>query len=85
MAFDEEDFGFGQFGAGSFTVHVAADGDDGRDLGKFVEDGDFADIAEVKNAVDAAQRGRNFGAKEAVRVGDDAEEHGDRISGASGV
>lgn len=82
---DEDDFGLGQAGAGVAAVDVAADGGDGGDPGERVEDGDFAHVAEVEDAVDAAEGGDGFGTEEAVGVGDDAEEHGIRISGASGV
>jgi hypothetical protein len=37
----------------------------------------------MEDAVDAAEGGQDFGAEEAVGVGEDAEEHGVRISGAS--
>jgi hypothetical protein len=82
---DENDFGFGKFGAGAFAVDVAADGGDGGDFGELVEDGDFSHVTDVQNAVDAAESGSDFRTEETVSVRDDAEEHGERISGASGV
>lgn len=81
--FDEDDVGFGEFCAGAADVDIAADGGDGCDFGEFGEDGDFADVAKVEDAVDAAEGGCDLRAEEAVGVGDDAEEHGVRISGAS--
>jgi predicted Rdx family selenoprotein len=81
--FDEDDFGFGQLAAEAFSVDVATNRCDGSDLSEFVEDGWFADVAEMKNAVDALESGSNFRAEEAVGVGDDAEEHGVRISGVA--
>ena len=42
---------------------------------------DLADVAEVQNAIDAFERGSDFGAEQAVGVADDAEFHGFRISG----
>ena len=79
--FKEDDFGFGEFGAGAFAVDVAADGGDGGDGAQLVEDGDFADVAEVEDVVNAFKGGENLGAEEAVGVGDDADAHGVRIAG----
>ena len=50
---DEDDVGFGELGAGAFAVDVAANGGDGSDFGKVIEDGNFSYVATVKNAVDA--------------------------------
>ena len=78
--FEEDDFGFGEFGAGSFAVDVAADGGDGGDGAQLVEDGRLADVAQVEYVVYAAEGGENFGAEEAVGVGEDADAHGVRIA-----
>jgi len=51
--FDGDDFGFGEFGAGAFAVDVAADGGYGGDFAEVFEDGDFAYVAEVEDALDA--------------------------------
>ena len=53
QVFDEDDFGFGEFGAGAFTVDVAADGGYRGDGFEFAMDGDFAYVAEVEDALDA--------------------------------
>ena len=81
-ALAEEDFSFGQPGAGAIAIDIAADSGDGRDFGQLIEDGDFADVANVEDAIDAAQCGSDLRAEETVGVGDDAEEHGFRISGS---
>jgi hypothetical protein len=58
--FDEDDFGFGELGAGAFAVDVAADGGDGSDFGELIEDGDFSYVATVENAVDALEGGQRL-------------------------
>ena len=82
--FDEDDFGFGELGARALGVDVAADGGDGSDFGELIEDGDFSYVANVKNAVDTFEGGSDFGAEEAVGIGDDSEFHVFRISCAGG-
>jgi len=72
-ALDEQDFRFGQAGARSFPVDVAAHRGDGRDPAQGLEDFGVAHIAEVKNALHAGQERRNLRAKQAVRVADDAD------------
>ena len=82
--FDEDDVGFGEASARTIDVDVAADGLGGSNFGEFVEDGGFAHVAAVKNAVDAGESGQDFGAEEAVGIGDDSEFHVFRISCAGG-
>jgi hypothetical protein len=82
--FDEDDVGFGELGAGAFAVDVAANGGDGSDFGEIVEDGGFANVAEVEDAVDAVKGGSNFRTEETVGVRDDSEFHVFRISCAGG-
>ena len=82
--FDENNVGFGEAGARTIDVDVAADGRDGSDFGEIVEDGGFAHIAEVEDAVDTGESGQDFGAEEAVGIGDDSEFHVFRISRAGG-
>jgi hypothetical protein len=79
--FDEDDFSFRELGAGAVLVDVAADGGDRSDFGELVEDGDFADVTDMEDAVDAAKCGSDFGSEKAVGVADDAEEHEVRIAG----
>ena len=47
---------------------------------EFVEDRGFAHVAEVEDAVDAVERGSDFGAEKTVGVADDAEVHGFRMT-----
>ena len=56
-------------------VDVAADGGDGGDAGEFGEDRGVAYVAGVEDVVDAGEGGKEFWAKKAVGVGDDADEH----------
>jgi len=77
--FDEDDFGFGEFATGAFTVDVAADGGYWGDFAEVVEDGDFAYVAQVKNARDTGEGGEDFGAEEAVGVADYCDFHGDSV------
>jgi len=81
---DEDDVGFGELGARAFAVNVAADGGDGCDFGEIFEDGDFAHVADMEDAVDAGEGGRDFGPKQAVSIRDDSEFHVFRISCAGG-
>ena len=81
---NENDVGLGQLGAGAFAVDVAADRGDGSDFGELVEYGDFANVTAMEDAIDAGERGSDFGTKEAVGVGDDSEFHVFRISCAGG-
>ena len=81
---DEDYVGFGQFAADAFAVHVATDGGDGSDFAEVIEDGGFADVAEVEDAVDAMEGGSDFRAEETVGIGDDSELHVFRISCAGG-
>jgi hypothetical protein len=77
---DEGDFGFREFGARAFTIGVTADGGDGGDCFKLLEDGDLAYIAQMEDALDAFEGAENFRAEKAVGVADDADLHS---SGAS--
>jgi hypothetical protein len=81
---NEDNVGFWKLAAGAFSVDVAADGGDGSDLGEFIEDGDFSYVATVEDAVNAVEGGSDFGAEEAVGIGDDSEFHVFRISCAGG-
>jgi hypothetical protein len=81
---DEDDFGFGQFGARTFSVDVAANGRDRSDFGEFSQYRGIADVADMQYAVDALESGSDFRAKETVGIGDDSELHVLRISLASG-
>ncbi len=78
---DQDDFGFRELGAGSFAIDVAADCCHRCELFQSFEDRRFADIADVEDAVDAAECWSDFGAEETMSVRDDAEEHGVRILG----
>ena len=82
--FDEDDFGFGQFAACAFSVDVAANGGDGGDFGEFGQYKGIAHVADMQDAVDALESWSDFGAEEAVGIGDDSELHVLRISRASG-
>ena len=77
---DENDVGFGQPGAGAFAVDVAADCRYRRNLLQSFKDRRSSYVATVEDAVDAGERGQDFGAKEAVSVRDDSEFHVFRIS-----
>jgi len=77
---DEDYFGLRQLGTITLAIDVAAHGGDGSHFGELVEDGDFADVAEVKDAIDTAKGGSDFGAEEAVRVADDAKAHEFRMT-----
>jgi hypothetical protein len=68
--------GGGEEGAGTVGVDVAADGGDGGDTGEVDEDGGIADVAGVKDVIDTGQGGKDFGAEEAVGVGEYADECG---------
>jgi hypothetical protein len=74
-ATDFYDFGSGQFAAPGFGIHVAANRGDGSDATERVEDLASADVAGVKNVVTATQGFDGFVAKQAVRIGNDAENH----------
>ena len=73
--FDEDDFGFGEFATGAFTVDVAADGGYGGDFAQLFEDGDFSDVAEVEDVVYAGEGEGDLGTKEAVGVAEYADFH----------
>jgi hypothetical protein len=81
---NEDNVGFWKLAAWAFAIDVAADGGYGSNFGEFVEDGDFSYIAAVKNAVDAGEGWQDFGAKQAVGIGDDSKLHVFRISCAGG-
>ena len=82
--FDEDDVGFGQPGAWAFAVDVAANGRYRRNLLQSLKDRRSAHVAEMEDAVDALEGGRDFGTEEAVGVGDDSEFHVFRIRCAGG-
>ncbi len=69
-------FGGRELGAGPGGVDVAANGGDGADLAESVEDAGVADIARVEDVFSLRKRGEGLGAKEAVGVRDDADQHG---------
>ena len=81
---DEDDVGLGQLAAGAFSVDVAADRSYRRNLLQSFKDRRSADVAEMEDAVDAGEGWQDFGAEDAVGIGDDAELHVFRISGAGG-
>jgi len=56
-------------------VDVAADRGDGGNAGEFGENGGVAYVAGVEDVIDAGEGGKEFGAEEAVGVGEDADEH----------
>ena len=73
--FEGDNFGFWEVGAGAGVVDVPADGGYGRDRAQLIEDRDFADVAEVEDARDAGEGGKDFGAEEAVGVADYCDFH----------
>jgi hypothetical protein len=73
---DEHNLSLRKLAARAFSVHVAANRGDRGDLGQLFEDGGFADIAEVENALHAGQCGRDLRAEQAVGIADDADSHG---------
>ena len=73
--FDGDDFGCGEFGARAGVVDVAADGGYGGDFAEVVEDGDFAYVAEVEDALDPGEGGEDFGPEEAMGVADESDFH----------
>lgn len=73
---DLENFGCGEIARPHVLVDVAADRGDGGDGGKFVENFGIADIAGMNDVFRALQGSERFGAKQAVRVGDDADDDG---------
>jgi hypothetical protein len=75
VAFKEDDFSFRELAAWAFAVGVATDGGDGGELAQFLEDGDFADVAEVEDGFDSGQGGSDFGTEQAVGVAQDADFH----------
>jgi len=70
-------FGFGELGAGAVGVDVAADGGDWGDGCELAEDFRVAYVAEMQDVVGACQERKDFGAEEAVGVGEDADAHSD--------
>ncbi len=60
-------------GGGAVGVDVAADGGDAGDAGEGGEDGGVAYVADVKYVRDVGEGGEEFGAEEAVGVGEDAD------------
>ena len=60
---NEDDFGFREFAAGTFAVDVTADRGYGGDFAQVIENGDFAYVAEVEDARDAGEGGKDFGAE----------------------
>ena len=57
VALEEQDVGFRQAAAGAGAIDVAAHRVNRGDLGEGFEDGWIADIAEVKDVLDACQSG----------------------------
>jgi hypothetical protein len=62
-------FNLRQASAGAFDIDVAADGGDRRDAFERGKDLDFADVAEMKDAVDSSECRKGFGTEQAVGVG----------------
>ena len=73
---DFDDFGLCQFAAPRRFVDIAADGGQGRDGCKFLENLWIADVASVDDVLRPVQDFERFGTKPAVSVGDDADEDG---------
>jgi hypothetical protein len=80
---DLENFGCGEIARPHVLVDVAADRGDGGDGGKFVENFGIADIAGMNDVLRALEGSQRFGAKQAVRVGDDADDDGSSQFSAS--
>jgi hypothetical protein len=68
--------GLGEFCAEARSIDVAADGGEGRDLAKALQDRGIADVAGVEDVADTGQGGEGFGAEEAVGIGEDADGEG---------
>ena len=75
-AADLDNFSFRQFARPGVVVDVAADHGDGGDGCEGVENFGRADVSGVNDVLRALQSREGFGAKQAVSVGDDADEDG---------
>ena len=75
VAFKEKYVCFRQVSTGTGTVDIAANGVDGSDLPERFEYLGVANVAEVKDVVDAAQGGPYLRTQQAVGVADDADLH----------
>jgi hypothetical protein len=73
---DLDDFRFGELASPHVLVDVSADRGDGGDGGKLVENFGSADIAGMNDVLRALQGSERFGAKQAVRIGNDADDYG---------
>ena len=80
-----DDFGIPQSARPRAFVDVAADGGQGRKFRETVEDLGFSNVAGMDDVCRSAQRGDGFGAKQTVRIGDDADEDaGSQFSSCAG-
>ncbi len=66
--------------AGTGIVDVTADGGEWSDCGEGIEDGVAAYVAGVEDVIYAGKVGEDFGAEEAVGVGEDGQEHEDSMN-----
>lgn len=71
----QRDLCLGKLRALAAGVNVAAHRDHGRNLLKLSQDGDFANVAEVENLLDALEGRQNLRPQQAVSVADDADLH----------
>jgi hypothetical protein len=70
---DTNDFGLGQLTRPWRLVDIPANGGYGRDDCEFLKDLGSSDVTGMEDVVRSLQRGKSFGAKQSVRVGDDAD------------
>lgn len=68
-------FGGGEVGAWTVRVNVSANRGDRCHRSQLLQNVDIADIARVEDVVDGSQGIERFGAKKAVCIRDDADEH----------
>ena len=71
-----DDFRFGEFAGPRCFVDVAADCGHRRNRSELLENLRLADVSGVNDVIGSPQRGDSFGAKQTVRVGDDADYDG---------
>lgn len=59
----------------ALAVHIAAHRCNGCDISQFIENGNLANVAQVKDLAHAFERWRYFRSEQAVGVADDADFH----------
>ncbi len=74
-AIEKQYIGLRKFTAWAFAVNVSADRRHGSNLPQRFENGRFANIAEVQNALDSSQRRRNLRPQQAMGIADHADSH----------